>query len=139
MRAVARKLGAAPVSLQVSDLEKQAARVVPRTTARVKENGYQGWQEYLPSGGRGMGAAGQPAGNPWAKTLADARAKYPLKGSLNTSELQLLINGQHSALDIKYLLDAQSQPRGDQPAPKADLQDILNYLEQLKAVGLVEK
>ncbi len=139
MRAVARKLNTAPVILQMTDLEKQAAKVVPKTTAKVKEKGYQGWQEYLPSGGRGQGAAGQPADDPRTKALADARAKYPLKGALNTSELQLLINGQHSALDIKYMLDAQSQPRGDQPAPKADLQDILNYLEQLKAVGLVEK
>ena len=140
MRAVARKLGTSPVNLQVTDLEKQAAKVVPKTTARVKENGYQGWQEYLPSGGRGgQGPAGQPADNPRAKALADARTKYPVKAGLNTSELQLLINGLHSALDIKYMLDAQSQPRGDQPAPKADLQDILNYLEQLKAVGLVEK
>ena len=46
---------------------------------------------------------------------------------------------KHPIRLARYLLDAQSQPRGDQPAPKADLQDILNYLEQLKAVGLVEK
>jgi hypothetical protein len=140
MRAMARKLNTAPVVLQMTDLEKQAAKVVPRTTAKVKENGYQGWRDYLSSGGSGQAAAGQPADDPRAKAYADAFKKYPVKPGLNTSELQLLINGQHSALDVKYLLDAQSQPRlPDQPAPKADLQDILNYLELLKAVGLVEK
>jgi aminopeptidase YwaD len=146
MKAVARKLSAAPVVLQVTDLEKQAAKIIPKTTARVKENGYQGWREYLSmaTGASGPGRGGPPpaaqaADNPRVKAFADARAKYPVKAGLNTGELQLLINGQHSALDIKYMLDAQSQPRGDQPAPKADLQDILNYLEQLKAVGLVEK
>jgi aminopeptidase YwaD len=139
MRAVARKLGTTAVSLQVTDLEKQAAKVVPKTTARVKEDGYQGWSAYLSAGRPGQAAAGAPADDPKAKAFADARAKYPVKPGLNTNELHLLINGQHNALEIKYLLDAQSQPRGDQPAPKADLQDILNYLEQLKAVGLVEK
>jgi aminopeptidase YwaD len=139
MRAIARKHNTAPVVLQITDLEKQAAKVVPKTTAKVKENSYQGWREYLPSagGGFGPGAGGPPSAaqavdNPRVKALADARAKYPVKGRLDTNELQLLINGQHSALEIKYLLDAQGQA-------KNDLQDVLNYLEQLKAVGLVEK
>jgi hypothetical protein len=131
MKAVARRYNAAPIALQMSDLEKQAAKIVPKTTARVKENGYQGWRDYLPSAGPGPAGGGAAADNPRAKVLADARAKYPVKGQLNTGELQLLINGQHSALDIKYMLDTQGQVRND-------LQDILNYLEQLKAVGLVE-
>ncbi len=126
MKAVARRLNTAPVVIQMSDLEKQAARVIPRTTARVKENGYQGWRDYMPAGG-----AGQTADNPRAKAFADARTKYPLKGRLNTGELQLLINGRQSALEIKYMLDAQ----GENPN---DLQDVINYLEQLKAVGLIE-
>jgi aminopeptidase YwaD len=139
MKAVARKLGAAPAVLQMTDLEKQAAKIIPKTTSKVKENGYQGWRDYMPSsgGGFGLGRGGPPpdaqaADNPRAKAFADARAKFPVKGRLNTGELQLLINGQHSALEIKYMLDAQGQS-------KNDLQDILNYLEQLKAVGLVEK
>ncbi len=132
MKAVALKLNAPPVALQLTDLERQAAKIIPRTTARVKENGYQGWRDYLPgTGGRGQGGGDQAADNPRAKAFADARAKYPVKGRLNTGELQLLVNGVHSALDIKNMLDAQGQT-------KNDLQDVINYLEQLRAVGLVE-
>jgi hypothetical protein len=41
------------------------------------------------------------------------------------------VNGRHSALDIKKMLDTQSER-------KADLQQVMNYLELLKAAGLVE-
>jgi hypothetical protein len=49
----------------------------------------------------------------------------------STSELQLLIDGSHSVLDIKKMLDAQMRTT-------SDLQSIINYLEVLKAAGLVE-
>ena len=49
----------------------------------------------------------------------------------NTAELQLLVNGRHSALDIKKMLDAQNERR-------STLQAVLNYLEVLKLAGLVE-
>jgi hypothetical protein len=42
----------------------------------------------------------------------------------------LLINGKNSVLDIKNMLDVQSERQ-------ADLQDILNYVETLKTAGLV--
>ncbi len=113
MRAVARKLNAAPLVPQMTDLEKQAAKIIPKQTPKVKANGYQGYNEAIRS------------------VSAEVRQKYPIKGRLNTGELQLLINGQHSALDIKNLLDAQGQT-------KADLQDVLNQLEILRAAGLVE-
>ena len=60
----------------------------------------------------------------------EVRSQYPSQG-INTSELQHLIDGRHSALDIKVMLDAQSQTL-------TDLQAVLNYLEVLKAAGLVE-
>jgi hypothetical protein len=113
MRAVARKLKTSPVALQITDLEKQAAKIIPKPTAKVKENGYRGYQDYL------------------NKVPKDVQSKYPLKGRVNTGELQLLINGSHSALDIKNMLDAQYQT-------KTDLQDVLNYLEILRAAGLIE-
>jgi hypothetical protein len=113
MRAVARKLNASPVVLQMTDLEKQAAKIIPKPTAKVKENGYRGYQDYL------------------NKVPKDVQSKYPLKGRVNTGELQLLINGSHSALDIKNMLDAQYQT-------KTDLQDVLNHLEILRAAGLIE-
>ena len=46
------------------------------------------------------------------------------------TELQRLINGKNSILDIKQKLDAQY-------TRKTDLQKIINYLEIFKAVGLV--
>jgi len=112
MNVAASRLGTRAVQLSQTDLERQAAQVVPRQTALVKRDGYRGWQEHL----RAVPAAVQ--------------AQYPYRG-VSTSEVQLLIDGRHSALDIKIMLDAQS----DTPA---DLQAVLNYLEILKAAGLVE-
>jgi hypothetical protein len=86
----------------------------------------------MPSGGPAQpGAAPTPEETKIREIFDAARAKFPVKGRLNTGELQLLINGRHSALDIKNMLDAQGEA-------KADLQDVLNHLEQLKAVGLIE-
>jgi hypothetical protein len=137
MKAVARKLGTAPVALKMSALEKQAANMIPKPTARVKERGQGGYRFYFPGGGGRGGGAAPAATTPAAEevkireTADAARAKYPVKGRLDTNELQLLVNGRHSALDIKMMLDAQGQT-------KSDLQDVINYLEQLKAVGLIE-
>jgi len=111
MKAVARRLNSAPAVLQLTDLEKQASRIIPKRAANLKQLGRPGIREAM------------------AKVPAEVRAKYPVKG-VNTGELQCLINGVHSALDIKYMLDAQSQS-------KADLQNILNHLEILKAAGLI--
>jgi len=129
MKAVARKLNTAPVVLQMSDLERQAAKMIPKPTARVKERGRSGYNYYL-----------TPT-DPKLKEIADAaQAKFPLKGRLSdTNEVRLLCNGQHSALDIKIILDAQMAPRaGAQGQTVNDLQDVINYLQQLKAVGLIE-
>ncbi|MFZ2055082.1 MAG: hypothetical protein WAU81_12920 [Candidatus Aminicenantales bacterium] len=49
----------------------------------------------------------------------------------NTAELQCLINGSRSILDIKKMLDAQS-PR------KASLEYMINYIQVLRLAGLVE-
>ncbi len=112
MKAVARRLKTPPVTLQMTELEQKASKIVPKPTAKVKQNGQGGYREFLNA------------------VPQEVRNKYPVK-SRNTSELQLLINGRHSALDIKYMLDTQYQN-------KTDLQDILNHLEILKAAGLVE-
>jgi len=112
MKAVAKKLGTQPVALQLTDIEKTASKIVPKPTAKVKENGYRGYAELI------------------GKVPAEVRNKYPVK-TRYTGELQLLINGKHNALEIKEMLDAQNPT-------KTDLQDVLNYLEVLKAAGLVE-
>jgi hypothetical protein len=112
MQTAAARLGANPVDLRQTDLGRQAAQIVPSQTALVKQDGYTGWRQHLQN---------VPAG---------VRAQNPYQG-VNTSELQLLIDGKHSALDIKIMLDAQSQSL-------TDLQGVLNYLAVLEAAGLVE-
>jgi aminopeptidase YwaD len=110
-------LGVKPGPIVLTELEKKAAKVVPRPTARVRQNGYRGYQEALN-----------------AVPAAD-RAKYPVAGRdlvlASTSELQLLVDGKHSALDIKKMLDAQFERR-------SALQAVLNHLEVLRLAGLVE-
>jgi len=116
MNAVADKLGRAPVAITLSALEQQAAGIVPRTTDKVMVNGYRGWQQFL------------------AAVSQEERDNYPYERSdiANTGELQLLIDGRRSALDIKHALDAQY-------ATRSDLQAVLNYLEILELAGLIEK
>ena len=112
MNAAAGRLGVSPVRLRETDLEEQAKGVIPRQTALVKRDGYTGWRAHL------------------QEVPADVRAQYPYQG-LNTSELQLLIDGRHTALDIAVMISAQNQTL-------TDIQAVLNYLEVLKAAGLVE-
>jgi Zn-dependent M28 family amino/carboxypeptidase len=113
MEAAAARLGVSPVRDQMTDLERRASQIVPRQTALVKRDGYTGWRQHLQT------------------VPADVRSQFPYGRGVNTGELQHLIDGRHSALDIKVMLDAQSQTL-------ADLQEVLNYLEVLKAAGLVE-
>ena len=112
MEVTASRLGVPRVQLRQTDLQRRAARVVPRQTALVKQDGYGGWQQHLRT------------------VSAEVRSQYPYQG-VSTSELQLLVDGHHSALDIKVMLDAQAET-------PTDLQGVLNYLEILKAAGLVE-
>jgi hypothetical protein len=115
--AVAQKLGAKLAPVVLTDLEKKAARIVPRPTAKVRQDGYREYQKYITA------------------VPAAERAKYPVQGKdlviSNQAELQLLINGRRSALDIKKMLDAQN-------ARRSTLQAVLNQLEILKLAGLVE-
>ena len=114
MEAMAKKLGIKPVKIEPSDLEKKAMKVVPRTTAKLRAEGHQGYQKHLTA------------------VPQDQRTKFPYAGELfTTNELQLLINGKHNVLELKALLDAQSQR-------KSTVKGIMNYLEVLKLAGLVE-
>jgi aminopeptidase YwaD len=117
LAAVARKLGTKPAPIALEEIEKKAMKVVPRPTAKVRENGYREYQKFITA------------------VPAEVRAKYPTRGDnlflASTAELQLLVNGRHSVLDIKKLLDAQYER-------KSSLQAVFNYLEILKTAGLVE-
>jgi hypothetical protein len=113
METTARRLGTTPVRLQATAMERRAEGIIPRQTALVKAGGYTGWREPL-------GAVPEEVLN-----------RYPYDGLASTSEVQLLIDGRHSVMDIKKMLDAQMRTT-------SDLQSILNYLEILRAAGLVE-
>lgn len=117
MEMLSARLSIPPVKLVPSALEKKASVLIPRPTAKVREKGYNGFAELINA------------------VPAEIKAKYPSPraGELavaSTTEIQLLVDGRHSALDIKKMLDAQNE----QPS---SLQGILNYLEVLKAAGLI--
>jgi hypothetical protein len=115
--AVSAKLGVKPLPPAATELEKKAARIVPRPTAKVRQGGYREYQKLLTA------------------VPAAERQKFPVAGKdlvlANPAELQLLVDGKHSALDIRKMLDAQHDRR-------STLQAVLNYLEILKLAGLVE-
>jgi hypothetical protein len=115
METVAARLGTSPVEVRLTDLEREASRLVPIPTPLVKQDGYGGWRSYLQD------------------VMVEGRRQYPYETSdiANTGELNLLINGRNSVLDIKKMLDAQY-------STVSDLQAILNYIEILKMAGLVE-
>ena len=118
MEALARNRGVAPVRPVMTDLEKKAANIVPRPTPKVAAEGYAEYRKYI---------------NQVSKEIRD---KYPIMGRsdlslANTFELQLLIDGRRSVLDIKHMLDAQYER-------PSTLSAIFNYLEILKAAGLIE-
>jgi aminopeptidase YwaD len=112
---IANRLKIAPVKIQLSELEIKASKMMPKPTSKVKEKGYGGYREYLDN------------------IKDEDRKKYPYsrRDIASTSELQLLIDGKRSILDIKNYLDVQ-YPR------KSDLQGVMNYIEILKLAGLVE-
>jgi len=114
MEITAKALGVKPVVLVVSEAEKKAMKVIPKVTAKLTGGGHQGYQPALTA------------------VPPEVRTKFPYVTSVgNTAELNLLINGKHSVLDIKKLLDAQN-------VRKSTVEGIMNYLEVLKSAGLVE-
>jgi len=116
LEAVAEKLGCPVPDAALSELERAAAQIVPHTTDLVMADGYRGWQQYL------------------SAVAQEDLARFPVeRGAIaSTGELQLLIDGKRSALEIKYALDAQYNT-------VSDLQAVLNHLEILQLAGLITK
>jgi hypothetical protein len=103
-----------PARIQWTDLEQNAAKIVPKQTSKVTEGGYREYRTLI------------------SAVPKEELDKFPYGRDIaNTSELQCLVNGERSALDIKHMLDAQYQR-------ESKLQAVLNYLEILKLAGLVE-
>jgi aminopeptidase-like protein len=108
-RAAAKKLGVAAPKYALTPLEKRAATIVPKPTAKVREGGYRGYQEAITKASTGQ-------------TVRSARG--------SAAEIQLLCDGKTSALDIKKMLDTQFRQ-------ETGLETVLDYLEILKKAGLV--
>lgn len=115
METTAGILGVSPVKIELTELEKKAAGIFPKPTAKVKEGGYREYSTFI------------------SQIPEEQSAKYPYgRGDItSTGELQLLINGKRSVLEIKKMLDAQY-------SGKSKMESILNYIEILRLAGLVE-
>ena len=114
VKTTAQGLGVKAYAASLSAEEKAASALVPRRTAKVREGGYRGFRSLL------------------FDLPEEVRNRYPYdrRSIASTSELQCLIDGQRSALDIQRLLDGQY--------PNASsLEAVTNYLNLLKAAGLV--
>ena len=138
MRLAARLAGIAPVALKPGDLEKKAAAIVPKPTAKVKEGGYQGYQALIQKAQSEMSQA--PGASPVlpegraataaSPALPEGRAGQRGGGRGPSGEIRLLCDGRNSALDIKKLLDTEL-------VQETSLETILSQLEILKKAGLV--
>ena len=116
MRLTASVLGVPPAALKLTDLEKKAALVVPRPTAKVKEGGFAGYQPLIQKALTGLGQIEPVRPDPALMRVA--------------SEIQLLCNGRTSALDIKKMIDTEYRQ-------ETRLETVLDYLDVLKKAGLV--
>ncbi|UCE40678.1 MAG: M28 family peptidase [Candidatus Aminicenantes bacterium] len=114
MVAVANKFGIKPVKVQLSEMEKRAVKILPKPTALIKEGGYREYRDHI------------------NKVPKEEKEKYPYgrDGIPSTSELQCLINGKRSVLEIKNMLDVQY-------SRKSNLESVMNYIQILKLAGLI--
>ncbi|MBW1897514.1 MAG: hypothetical protein JRI61_00475, partial [Deltaproteobacteria bacterium] len=113
MKVRAEQLRLKPIRLSKTPLEERASKLVPIPTDKIKENGYQGYRNAISNARKEM------------KKDQPARRSFR-----SASEIQLLCNGQNSALDMKKMADTQFKQ-------ETDLQAILDHLDVLKAAGLV--
>ena len=111
MELTAERLGTELPSFKLSKLEKKADEIVPSATGELKSSGFGVERSVY-------------------NLSEEMLEKYPYRKIANTTELCTLINGKNSALDMKKMLDTQY-------SRETDLQHVLNYLELLKAKGLV--
>lgn len=111
MKHVASKLGVPAIVLKADDLERKALTIIPIETPKVKESGYNGYRQFMPT-----------------MTREQSAAAY--RDIANTGELERLCNGRHNAFQIKQMLDTQ-YPK------ESSLKAILDYIEILKGAGLV--
>ncbi len=114
MEAVAGKLGIRPVRITLSEMERRAVRIIPKRTSLAKELGYGEDETYID------------------QVPEEQKDKFPYgrDGISSTSELQCLIDGNRSVLDIKNMLDVQYERQ-------SNLESVMNYIQVLKLAGLI--
>jgi hypothetical protein len=114
MGAVAKRLGIKPVRITLNEMEKKAAKMIPKRTNLVKLDGYREYRNLI------------------NQVPKEQSAKYPYgrDGIPSTSELQCLINGKRSVLEIRNMLDVQY-------SRKSNLESVMNYIQVLKLAGLI--
>lgn len=105
------RLGVKVPSFKLTKLEKKAGEIVPSTTDELIAGGF-GAERSL------------------RELPKEVLNKYPYRQIASTTELCALVNGKNSALDMKKILDTQYNRT-------TDLQSVINFLELLKAKGLV--
>ncbi len=114
MEAIASRFEVRPVRVTLNEMEKRAAKIIPKRTNLVKLNGYREYRTYID------------------QIPKEQSAKYPYgrDGIPSTSELQCLINGERSVLEIRNMLDVQY-------SRKSNLESVMNYIQILKLAGLI--
>ena len=104
--------GMAKLNIIATNEEKRAAGIIPSLVIDLRDLGYEGYNQKL---------------NNLSKEIKD---KYRVTGIVDVSEAAKLINGKHSLLDIKYLIDCQNQN-------ESTLTGLENYMNQLREAGIV--
>ena len=115
MRRQAASLRLKPVELRLTEAERRAAALVPKPLAKIRANGFQGYQAAIQEARKAGGGAPAAPGRPMAR---------------NTAEIQLLCDGKTSALDIKKMLDTEFRE-------ETPLEAVVAHLELLRKAGLV--
>lgn len=108
MMAKADELGVKKISLKLSKVEKEASKMIASPLESLKT--------YSRS---------------TANSNKELFAKYPTR-RVNTSEINLLINGKNSALDIKKMLDVQFED-------EADVEGVMNHIKILEELGMIKR
>ena len=112
MTARAGVLGIRPISVSLTSAERRAERIVPQLTPGSFKMG--------PNVLGGMMSA----------VDRSEMANFPITGRFDRTEAARLVNGTNSVLMIKKMLDAQS-------SGTTSLENVMNYMEQLRLAGVV--
>lgn len=105
--------GMAKLSVVQSNEEKRASAIVPSLLIDPRDLGYEGYIQKID------------------KLSQEIKDKLRVTGVADATEAAKLINGKNSLLDIKYLIDSQNKA-------ESSLSGIENYMNQLKAAGIIK-